>query len=128
MSIRIHRPQHQRNVRVLLAFALVIPATGILGVSGLNPVSVVVTLLLLGFAVYMVYDAYRWIVVITRHGIGIAGSGGATTWLSWAEIVRVAVEEQTVSLTAKNRQMYQLSIGRRPALLFARMVERHMVG
>lgn len=129
MSIRVHRPQHQRNGRVLLAFALVIPAAGIIQVSGVNPVSVVATICLLGYSVYLVYDAYRWILIITRHGIGIAGSVGIpTTWLSWAEIVQIDVEEQTVALTAKNRQLYQLAIGRRAARFLSRMVERHMVG
>lgn len=128
MSLRIHRPKQQRNGRILLAFALVIPATGILQISGVNPVSIVVTLLFLGFSVYLVYDACRWIVIITRHGIGISGNPAMpTTWLSWEEIVQVEVEVLAVCITARNRQVYQLAIGRRAALLLSRMVERHLV-
>ncbi|MFW5784119.1 MAG: hypothetical protein ACOCY8_06335, partial [Spirochaetota bacterium] len=84
MRIRLRRPRYQRNVRLLLAFALVIPAAGILQASGPNATSWFVTLILGAFAALAVYSAFRWVIVITRHGIGIAGTLGATTaWLAW---------------------------------------------
>lgn len=128
MRVRLRRPRYQRNVRVLLAFALVIPAAGIAQVSGPNPVSWFITAVFIGLAGLSVYDAYRHVVVITRHGMGIAGSLGAgTTWLAWREIVHVAIDGPVVSLTTRGQQLYHVQLDRRAATVLTRMIERNLV-
>lgn len=129
MRIRLRRPRYQRNVRVLLAFALIIPAAGVTQISGTNPASLFLTILLTLLAAWSVYDAYRWIAVVTRYGIGIAGVVGlGTTWLSWGEITRVEIEGMVVSLTTRGRTVYQIQVDPRAARFLARMVERQIVG
>ena len=129
MRIRLRRPRYQRNVRILLAFALVIPAAGVTQVSGTNPASLFLTVVLAVLAAWSVYDGFRWIAVVTRYGIGIAGVVGmGTTWLAWGEITRVEVEGMVVSLTTRDRAIYQIQIEPRAARFLARMVERQIVG
>jgi hypothetical protein len=129
MRIRLRRPRYQRNVRILLAFALVIPAAGVTQVSGTNPASLFLTVVLTVLAAWSVYDGFRWIAVVTRYGIGIAGVVGmGTTWLAWGEITRVEVEGMVVSLTTRDRAIYQIQIEPRAARFLARMVERQIVG
>ncbi|MFW5745049.1 MAG: hypothetical protein ACOC2D_17390 [Spirochaetota bacterium] len=129
MRIRLRRPRYQRNVRILLAFALIIPAAGVTQLSGTNPASLFLTVVLTLLAAWSVYDAYRWIAVVTRYGIGIAGVvGTGTTWLAWGEITRVEVEGMVVSLTTRGRAIYQIQIDPRAARFLARMVERQIVG
>jgi hypothetical protein len=113
---------------VLLAFALVIPAAGITSVAGANPVSWFATVVLVGLAGISLYEAYRWVVVIVRHGIGIADMLGlGTTWLAWSEIVSVEIDGVVVSLATRGRQVYQVQLDQRAARLLARMVERNLV-
>jgi hypothetical protein len=129
MRIRLRRPRYQRSVRILLAFALVIPAASVTQVAGPNPVSLLLSLVLVALAGLSVYDAFRRIVVVTRYGIGIAGViTAATTWLAWGEIVRVDTEGPVVSLTTRDRAVYQVQIDSRAAALLTRMVERRMLG
>ncbi|TVQ22356.1 MAG: hypothetical protein EA382_12215 [Spirochaetaceae bacterium] len=127
MHLRLRRPRYQRNVRVLLAFALAIPSAGLFQVSGTNPVTVLVAGLTIAGIVLVVWDAYRWIVVITRYGIGVAGTfGSPTEWLTWAEIVRVELDEPVVSITTRDQRLYQLQLDTRVARLLSRMVERNL--
>jgi len=129
MRIRIRRPRYQRSVRILLAFALLIPAGGIIQAAGVNEVSTIVGLIFVALAGLSLYDALRHVAVITRHGIGIAGTLGArTAWLAWQEILQIDVEDGVVSLTTRGRAMYQLQLDQRAANVMGRMVERHIVG
>jgi len=113
----------------LLAFALIIPAAGVTQAAGPNPVSVVLTAILAVAALLSVYDAYRWVVVITRHGLGIAGRLGlGTVWLAWGEIVQVDVEGVVVSITTRGNIVYQTQLDRRAADFLGRMIERSIVG
>jgi hypothetical protein len=127
MPLRLRRPRYQRHVRVLLAFALVIPSAGLFQLSGTNPVTLVVAGLTIAGVGLVVWDAYRQVVVITRYGIGVAGTiGSPTEWLTWAEIVRVEVDEPVVSITTRDQRLYQLQLDLRVARLLSRMVERHL--
>lgn len=128
MRIRLRRPRYQRNVRVLLAFAFVIPAAGIMQAAGTNTVSSTVSVVLLLASAASVWDAYRWIVIITRHGIGIAGvPGSGVTWLAWGEILQVDLQVNVVSLTTRGAAIHHLQLDQRAAYLLCRMVERHLV-
>ena len=127
MHLRLRRPKYQRNVRVLLAFALVIPSAGLFQVAGTNPVTVAVAVLTIVAVVLVVWDANRQVVVITRYGIGVAGTfGSPTDWLTWGEIVRVELDEPVVSITTRDQRHYQLQLDARVARLLSRMVERHL--
>lgn len=127
MHLRLRRPKYQRNVRVLLAFALVIPSAGLFQVAGTNPVTVAVAVLTIVAVVLVVWDANRQVVVITRYGIGVAGTlGSPTDWLTWGEIVRVELDEPVVSITTRDQRHYQLQLDARVARLLSRMVERNL--
>ncbi len=127
MHLRLRRPKYQRNVRVLLAFALVIPSAGLFQVSGTNPVTIAVAGLTIAAIALVIWDAYRQVVVITRYGIGVAGTiGSPTEWLTWGEIVRVELDEPVVSITTRDQRLYQLQLDARVARLLSRMVERHL--
>ena len=102
---------------MLLAFALVIPAGTILQVSGPNPASLVFSGGLVGLALLSAIEAFRWVVVITRHGIGIRGV-----------IVQIEVDGAVVSLTTRGRSIHQVQLEPRTAALLGRMVEREIVG
>lgn len=129
MRLRLRRPRYQRSVRVLLAFALVIPAGTILQVSGPNPASLVFSGVLVALALFSAIEAFRWVVVITRHGIGIRGVlGMQTAWLAWGEIVQIDVDGPVVSLTTRGRSVHQVQLEPRAAALLGRMVEREIVG
>ena len=83
----------------------------------------------LSLAAVSAYDAWRHVVVVTRHGIGIAGRLGVrTTWLAWPEIVHIDVTDAVVSLTTRDRAIHQLQLDRRVAQFIGRMVERQIVG
>ncbi len=138
MRIRLRRPPHQRNVRILLGAALLIPAAGFLPVSaaraadsvwgpgGLIPL--VAVGLLVALAAISVYDALRWVVIVTPHGIGIAGTlGSSAAWLAWSEIMRVETHGNIAVLATRDQQLYQLDLTRRTAEFLCRMVERHLV-
>ncbi|HKJ85399.1 MAG TPA: hypothetical protein VKA06_04950 [Spirochaetia bacterium] len=129
MRIRIRRPRYQRNVRILLAFALLIPAGGIVQAAGANEVSIIVGLIFVALAGLSLYDAARHLAVITRHGIGIVGTlGSRTVWLAWGEILQIDVTDGVVSLTTRDRAIYQLQLDYRAASVMGRMVERQIVG
>jgi hypothetical protein len=138
MRVRIRRPTYQRNVRILLGAALLIPAAGFLPASIAHAAgtygrpAAVVPVIAVGLfgvlAVVCVYDALRWVVIVTPRGIGIAGTLGASaTWLSWAEIVRVDTSGSIAVLTTRGRQMYQLELTTRTAGFLGRMIHRHLV-
>ena len=137
MTIRLRRPRYQRNVRILLAAALLVPAAGFFPAAAratfpaadpgaFVPVVAVGVLALL--ALVCIYDALRWVVLITVHGIGIAGTfGTGTTWIAWTEIVRVETHDGTAVLATKGQQLYQLELSSRMAGFLCRMVKRHLV-
>ncbi len=138
MRVKLRRPQYQRNVRILLGAALLIPAAGFLpaslaqaAVTHGRPGAVVPGLAvgLFGIlAVVCVYDALRWVVIVTPRGIGIAGTlGTSATWLAWSEIVRVETHASVAVLTTRSREMYQLELTARTAGFLGRMVHRHLV-
>ena len=138
MRVRIRRPAYQRNVRILLAAALLIPAAGFLpaAVAGLAPgsspdigasVGLVAVAVLAALAGIAVFDAVRPVVIVTRLGIGIAGRIGAQpTWIAWSEIVRVEADAGVVSIETRGRQLYQLGLSSRAARFIAGRVERQM--
>lgn len=138
MRVRIRRPQYQRNVRILLGAALLIPAAGFLpasvtqaGAAHASPGALVPVFAvgLFGIlAVVCVYDALRWVVIVTPRGLGIAGTLGASSaWLAWSEIVRVETQGSIAVLTTRSQQMYQLELTMRTAEFLGRMVHRHLV-
>jgi hypothetical protein len=138
MRVKIRRPQYQRNVRVLLGAALLIPAAGFLpasvaqtGAASGNPGALVPVFAVGMFgivAIVCVYDALRWIVIVTPRGIGIAGTLGASTaWLAWSEIVRVETRGSVAILTTRSQEMYQLELTTRTAEFLGRMVHHHLV-
>ena len=129
MRISLYRPRYQRNVRILLAFALLLPAGGVAQAAGPNPVSWTLTALLVLAALLTVYDAYRRVLIVTRQGIGIVGTVGmGITWLAWGEIVQVDVDGVVVSITARGDTVYQTQLDRRAADFLGRMIERNIVG
>jgi len=129
MRIPLRRPRYQRNARILLSFALLIPAAGIIQAAGPNEISVGVAVVLVLLAMVTFYDAVRRVAVITRQGIGIAGTlGSGTAWLAWQEILRIQVTDSVVSLTTRGRAIYQLQLDPRVARLVGRMVERQITG
>lgn len=128
MTIRVRRPRHQRQVRVLLSFAVIIPSAGIVQAAGISPIALAAVVALLSSGTFAVYDAYRSVFVIHRHGVGIRGLLGVrTVWLTWRDIVELDVEEDTLSLTTREPAIYQVQTGRRPAELVSRMVQRNLV-
>ncbi len=138
MIVRIRRPRYQRNVRILLGAALLIPPAGFLpgsiaqaAATHGRPAAVVpiVAVGLFGvLAVVCVYDALRWVVIVTPRGIGIAGTlGASTTWLAWQEIVRVETNGSVAVLTTRSREMYQLELTTRTTGFLGRMIHRHLV-
>jgi hypothetical protein len=112
----------------LLSFALVIPAAGIVQAAGLSPVALAAVAGLLAGGAYLVFDAYRWIFIIHRYGVGIRGVlGNRTVWISWQEIVELDTEDDILEITTREPAIYQVQTGRRPAELVSRMVERNLV-
>ena len=129
MRISLYRPRYQRNVRILLAFALLLPAGGVAQAAGPNPVSWALTGFLVIAALLTVYDAYRRVLIVTRQGIGIVGTAGmGITWLAWGEIVQGDVDGVVVSITTRGNVIYQAQLDARAARFLGRMVERNIVG
>ena len=150
MRVKLHRPRYQRNARILLAAALLIPAAGFLpaavtdahiGGSGggeqvahstdqRGPLALpgIAVLALVTAAVLVVLDALRWVAIVTRHGIGIAGRIGVQpAWIAWSEIVRVDEDNGVVSIETRGRQLYQLGLSARAAGFVSRTAEREQV-
>lgn len=128
VRVRIRRPRHQQNARVLLAFALVIPAAGVLRVAGPNPVSLTAAAALILLATTSVYDAYRVVLVVTRYGIGVAGPLLApVAWFAWGEILRVETDPPVVSFTTRSNDHYQLYLDPRAATFLASAIGRSML-
>lgn len=129
MRISLYRPRYQRNVRILLAFALLLPAGGVAQAAGPNPVSWALTASLVIAALLTVFDAYRRVLIVTRQGIGIVGTlGMGVTWLAWGEILQVEVDGVVVSITARGNAVYQAQLDERAARFLGRMIERNIVG
>lgn len=129
MRIRVRRPRYQRSVRILLAFALLLPAGGVLQVARPNPASLFLTSALVLASGWSLYDAFRWVVVITRHGVGVVGViFASTTWIAWSEITRVEVDGIVVSLHTRGRAIHQIQVDARAARVLGRMVERQLLG
>ena len=128
MRVRIRRPQHQRRSRTLLAFALVIPAAGIVSAAGANSVSVTAATAFVALAVITIYDAGRVVLIVTRHGLGIAGPLFASIrWFAWTEVVEIDADAPVVSITTTGREMFQMFLEPRTAVLVASMVRRSMI-
>jgi hypothetical protein len=128
MTVHVRRPRHQRHVRVLLGFALVIPAAGIVQAAGVSPLALAAVAVLLSAAVFSAYDAYRWVLVIHRYGVGVRQSVGIrVVWVTWRDIVEIDVVDDVLSLTTREPAVYQVQSGRRSAELVSRMVERALV-
>ena len=139
MRVKLHRPRYQRNARILLAAALLIPAAGFLQAAAARlasasrpdigaSVGLVAAAVLAALAVLAVYDALRPVAIVTRHGIGIAGTlGSQPTWIAWSEIVRVEDDGGVVSIETRGRQLYQLGLSARAARFIAARVERQII-
>lgn len=125
MRVRIRRLKYQRNARVLLSFALLIPAAGFLTAAGLNSVSMTGAATLVLLAAVSFYDAYRTAIVVNRYGIGIAGPlFSAMRWFAWSEILQVETDAPVVSLTMRSRELYQIHVDPRAARFISTMVSR----
>ena len=128
MLVRVRRPRHQRNVRVLLGFALVIPSAGIAQAVPLSPIAVAAVVCLLTASALSVYDAFRWVLLIQRYGVGVRMIVGVrTVWLAWGDILEIDVVDDVLSLRTRDHSIYQVQTGARPAQLVSRMVERSLV-
>jgi len=127
MRVKLFRPPYQRNVKLLLAFAILIPAAGFLEAAGSNPISVSAAGILALVAAAVAVDAVRFIVLVTRQGIAIRRTlGSGLVWLSWTEIVRVAAVDAVLVLETRGRVIYQLQMTPRSAAFVARMVCRQI--
>jgi hypothetical protein len=125
MRVRIRRLKYQRNARVLLAFALLIPAAGFLTVAGPNTVSLTAVSSLVLLAFVSLYDALRVAVVVNRYGIGIAGAlFSPMRWFAWSEIVQVETDAPIVALTTRSRELFQVHVDTRAARFITAMVGR----
>jgi hypothetical protein len=86
-------------------------------------------MILVACSLLLIYDAYRWVLIITRHGIGIAGSPGArTVWLGWQELTSVESRSGVLSVTARHGSVYQVEVGSRAAGVVSRLMQRNLVG
>ena len=128
MRVRIYRPRHQRNARVLLAIALLLPAGGILQAAGVNPVSAAASVLCAFAAAFILYDSLRPVLTVLRSGLLISGAlGQRATSISWNEITRVEESPGAVSISTRGAAIFQLHVDSRAARFLCRMVERQLL-
>lgn len=126
MRVRIYRPGYQKRARTLLAIALLLPPSGVIGAAGLNPISVTFLAICVAGAGFILGNTFRPVVTALRHGILIAGSAAVPeAAVAWVEITAVEVQDGVVSLTAGDT-MYQLQVDSRSAAFLGRMAERHV--
>jgi len=127
MNVRLYRPRDQRRARVLLALAVLLPAAGILQVSGINPLSLSLAAISLIAAVWIAADTVRPTATATRYGILIRGPiGRPPDAVSWTEVVRVEELPGLVCLTTRGKVQHQIRTGTRTAEFIGRMIRHHV--
>ena len=82
---------------------------------------------LLCASIVVVTMALRPVATVLRSGIVLAGVfGQLATSLAWDEIVRIESADDVVSITTRQKRLYQLQVDLRTAAFLSRMMERRI--
>ena len=124
--VRVYRPRQQRVARVLLAFALLLPAAAFFQAIGVTKLTIGAASVLGICSLALAFGAVRPVLIVGRHGLGVVGLlPGEVHWLTWPEISELSTEGAVVALTTTGKMIYHVQIDARAADLVRRMVAKH---